>query len=60
MAKTRGRSAHDSTAYANLGLLAPAAGRLDEATRRFAEALWLDPSAVPARGGLARALAMRR
>lgn len=48
--------AHDSTAYANLGLLALSSGRLDEARSRFAEALWLDESNAMAREGLARAL----
>lgn len=52
--------AHDSTAYANLGLLALAAGRRDEAASRFAEALWLDPSSTAARDGLARTLASPR
>lgn len=52
--------AHDSTAYANLGLLAFDAGALDEAASRFAEALWLDPASAPAREGLARVLARRR
>lgn len=46
--------AHDSTAYANLGLLALGSGRLDEARSRFAEALWLDETNSTARDGLAR------
>ncbi len=43
---------HDSTAYTNLGLLALAAGRRDEAIDYFAEALWLTPDADAARRGL--------
>jgi Tfp pilus assembly protein PilF len=46
--------AHDSAAYANLGLLALAAGRSDEARRYFAEALWLDASSNVGREGLRR------
>lgn len=52
--------AHDSTAYANLGLLAFQAGALDEAASRFAEALWLDPHSAAAREGLTRVLAVSR
>jgi hypothetical protein len=52
--------AHDSTAYANLGLLALAAARPREAASRFAEALWLDPESRAAREGLARAIALAR
>jgi Tfp pilus assembly protein PilF len=52
--------AHDSSAYANLGLLALGAGDGPEAQRRFAEALWLDPQAAAAREGLSRALAIGR
>ena len=51
--------AHDSTAYANLGLLALAAGRMDEAASRFAEALWLDAGNHAARDGLSRLFAPR-
>ena len=52
--------AHDSSAYANLGLLALATGDAAEAQRRFAEALWLDARSTAAREGLARALALVR
>ena len=45
---------HDSTAYTNLGLLALAAGRTTDARNYFAEALWLTPDSVAARGGLSR------
>ena len=48
--------AHDSTAYANLGLLALAGGDTREARRLFAEALWLDPESATARHGLARVI----
>lgn len=46
---------HDSTAYTNLGLLALAAGRFEEAADYFAEALWLTPNSQAARDGLAQA-----
>jgi Flp pilus assembly protein TadD len=46
---------HDSTAYTNLGLIALAAGRTDEAVDYFAEALWLTPNSQAARDGLQRA-----
>jgi spermidine synthase len=46
---------HDSTAYTNLGLLALAGGRTEEAADYFAEALWLTPSSQAARDGLAQA-----
>jgi len=46
---------HDSTAYANLGLLALAAGDKAAARNYFAEALWLTPEDRTARDGLARA-----
>ena len=46
--------AHDSTAYTNLGLIELAAGRRAEASRYFAEALWLEPKSATARQGLAR------
>jgi spermidine synthase len=48
--------AHDSSAYANLGLLALTAGERDVAANYFAEALWLDSNAKVARDGLAAAL----
>ncbi len=48
---------HDSSAYANLGLLALAAGARDAAANYFAEALWLDADSRVARDGLAAALA---
>lgn len=51
--------AHDSTAYANLGLIALAAGDTAEAASRFAEALWLDAGNQPARDGLSRLFAPR-
>ena len=47
-------NAHDSSAYANLGLLELSVGSRAEAARDFAEALWLDPHSTPAREGLAR------
>ena len=47
--------AHDSTAYANLGVLALEAGDPAAATDYFAEALWLDPDSSLAREGLRRA-----
>ena len=46
--------AHDSTAYTNLGLIELAAGHRSEASRYFAEALWLEPKSTTARQGLAR------
>jgi spermidine synthase len=46
---------HDSTAYANLGLLALAAGDKPAARNYFAEALWLAADDKTARDGLARA-----
>jgi Flp pilus assembly protein TadD len=46
---------HDSTAYTNLGVIALAAGRREEAADYFAEALWLTPDAQAARDGLAQA-----
>ncbi len=46
--------AHDSTAYTNLGLIELASGRRAEASRYFAEALWLEPKSPTARQGLAR------
>jgi Flp pilus assembly protein TadD len=46
---------HDSTAYANLGLLALAAGDKAAARNYFAESLWLTPEDRTARDGLARA-----
>ena len=48
-------NAHDSSAYANLGLLELSAGHRAEAARDFSEALWLDPQSAPAREGLAHA-----
>jgi predicted membrane-bound spermidine synthase/tetratricopeptide (TPR) repeat protein len=47
--------AHDSTAYANLGVLALNQGDAAAATDYFAEALWLDGDSQLARDGLARA-----
>lgn len=47
--------AHDSTAYANLGVLALNDGDLTAAADYFAEALWLDENSALARRGLARA-----
>ena len=49
--------AHDSSAYANLGLLFLNAGNREAAVNYFAEALWLDADAKVARDGLAAALA---
>jgi spermidine synthase len=46
--------AHDSTAYANLGLLELAAGNRQVAANYFAEALGLAPNLATAREGLAR------
>lgn len=46
--------AHDSTAYTNLGLIELASGNRREATRYFAEALWLAPDSTTARQGLAQ------
>jgi spermidine synthase len=46
-------NAHDSSAYANLGLLAMTAGDRAAAVNYFAEALWLDPKSPVARQGLA-------
>lgn len=46
---------HDSTAYANLGLLALAAGNTADARNYFAEALWLRADDKTALDGLARA-----
>lgn len=46
--------AHDSAAYANLGLLAMEAGDRAAARGYFAEALWLTPNSAVAREGLAR------
>ena len=43
--------AHDSTAYANLGVLALNDGRADVAADYFAEALWLDANSALARQG---------
>ena len=48
-------NAHDSSAYANLGLIELAAKSGDRAVRNFAEALWLDPESETAREGLAQA-----
>jgi tetratricopeptide (TPR) repeat protein len=48
--------AHDSTAYANLGILALEERKVSRATDFFAEALWLDPESPLAREGLRRAL----
>ena len=48
--------AHDSTAYANLGVLALGGGDAAAAADYFAEALWLDENSALARDGLARAL----
>jgi Flp pilus assembly protein TadD len=48
--------AHDSTAYANLGILALEERDLAAATDYFAEALWLDPESPLAREGLRRAI----
>jgi len=48
-------NAHDSSAYANLGLVELAAKSGDRAIRNFAEALWLDPESETARAGLAQA-----
>ena len=48
-------NAHDSSAYANLGLLELSAGNRAEAARDFSEALWLDPQSAPAREGLSQA-----
>ena len=47
--------AHDSTAYANLGVLALEEGS-PAAADYFAEALWLDENSALAREGLARAV----
>jgi spermidine synthase len=44
--------AHDSTAYANLGVLELEAGNRAAARNYFAEALWLDPQNGTAREGL--------
>ena len=52
--RSLGFDAHDSTAYANLGLIALAAGDTAEAASRFAEALWLDANNGAARDGLSR------
>jgi spermidine synthase len=52
-----GFDAHDSSAYANLGLLELSAGRPEAAADYFAEALWLEPELRLAREGLARATA---
>jgi Flp pilus assembly protein TadD len=49
--------AHDSAAYANLGVLELAAGHRAAAANYFAEALWLDAESPLAREGLARATA---
>jgi tetratricopeptide (TPR) repeat protein len=48
--------AHDSTAYANLGVLALDDGNAAAAADYFAEALWLDERSALARAGLTRAL----
>jgi spermidine synthase len=48
--------AHDSTAYANLGVLALDDGNAAAAADYFAEALWLDERSPLAREGLSRAL----
>ena len=48
---------HDSTAYTNLGLLAMAEGKRDEAINFLAEALWLTPDSQQARDALAHARA---
>jgi tetratricopeptide (TPR) repeat protein len=48
--------AHDSTAYANLGVLALDEGHVTVAIDYFAEALWLDADSVLAREGLRRAM----
>jgi tetratricopeptide (TPR) repeat protein len=50
-----GFNAHDSAAYANLGLLELTAGNRAAAADYFAEALWLDPESPLARQGLAQA-----
>ena len=49
--------AHDSTAYANLGVLALQSGDRGLAADYFAEALWLDVDSPGAREGLLRAMA---
>jgi len=49
--------AHDSSAYANLGLLFLNAGDRGTAVNYFAEALWLDADSRVARDGIAAALA---
>jgi spermidine synthase len=54
-----GFDAHDSSAYANLGLLALAAGHRDVAANYFAEALWLAPESAVARDGLEASRASR-
>lgn len=53
-------NAHDSTAYANLGLLALRAGDSSSAIDYFAEALWLEPDMPMARGGLSASLSATR
>jgi len=47
--------AHDSAAYANLGLIDLALGDRGAAANHFAEALWLAPESKAAREGLIRA-----
>jgi spermidine synthase len=54
-AKSLTFDAHDSSAYANLGLVELAAGNRAAAANYFAEALWLEPESRVAREGLARA-----
>jgi spermidine synthase len=49
--------AHDSTAYANLGVLALEEGNREAAEDYFAEALWLEPDSALAREGLRRVMA---
>jgi Tfp pilus assembly protein PilF len=53
-------NAHDSTAYANLGLLALRAGDTSGAIDYFAEALWLESDMPMAREGLSASLSARR
>jgi spermidine synthase len=54
--RSLGFDAHDSTAYANLGILALDKGNAAAAADYFAEALWLDADSALAREGLARAV----
>ncbi len=53
-------NAHDSTAYANLGVLELRAGNYEAASDYFAEALWLEPDSPMAREGLNASLLPRR